>query len=199
MSDADREKWDVRHSANEAEPLPAPLPLLVEHPFLWLHAAGARALDVACGRGGTARFLARQGFEVDAIDISPVALAALRANTEGRVRTLEHDLDQGLPATLAAARYQLIVVSYFFAPPLLRALVEHVAVGGYLVVELPTVENLELGLSAPSRRFLIERGELLAFAGGLVVRLYREGRIGARVVAQLVAQRAAVGTTPTFV
>ncbi|BCD68119.1 bifunctional 2-polyprenyl-6-hydroxyphenol methylase/3-demethylubiquinol 3-O-methyltransferase UbiG [Nitratiruptor sp. YY09-18] len=37
-----------------------------------------RALDIACGRGGNAIFLASRGFTVDAVDISDVALAPLK-------------------------------------------------------------------------------------------------------------------------
>jgi len=38
--------------------------------------APGRALDVACGRGTVAVWLARRGFGVDAVDVSPVGLAA---------------------------------------------------------------------------------------------------------------------------
>ena len=38
---------------------------------------GGRALDIACGTGANARFLADRGMEVDAWDISDVAIKAL--------------------------------------------------------------------------------------------------------------------------
>ena len=38
--------------------------------------AGGRALDVACGRGAVAVWLALRGFVVDAVDVSGVGLAA---------------------------------------------------------------------------------------------------------------------------
>lgn len=43
-----------------------------------------RALDLGCGRGHDAAFLARNGFTVTAIDISPSALAAARKQASGQ-------------------------------------------------------------------------------------------------------------------
>ena len=37
--------------------------------------SGARALDVACGRGRNSLYLAKQGFAVEAVDVSPAAIA----------------------------------------------------------------------------------------------------------------------------
>lgn len=57
-------------------------PLLTEWlPKLGLH--GGVALDLGCGVGGEAEYLARFGFMVEAVDKSPVAAAAARARCEG--------------------------------------------------------------------------------------------------------------------
>jgi methylase of polypeptide subunit release factors len=61
-----------------------------------------RALEIACGEGQLAAWLAHRGLEVTAVDISPVALGKLRALAvaEGladRVRAVQADLDEGLP------------------------------------------------------------------------------------------------------
>jgi 2-polyprenyl-3-methyl-5-hydroxy-6-metoxy-1,4-benzoquinol methylase len=47
--------------------------VLAENEHL-LPPGGGRALDLACGLGGNAVFLARRGFEVDAVDISEVGI-----------------------------------------------------------------------------------------------------------------------------
>jgi len=62
--------------------------LAAEGPFLKsvLDEAGARrVLDVACGSGGHALWLARQGYEVTGVDVSPVmiALAQQKAAADG--------------------------------------------------------------------------------------------------------------------
>ncbi len=71
---------------------------------------GRKALDVGCGAGRNSVFLAREGFEVDGIDISPSALAWARervAEAGLPVRLLEGSvLDP--PDSLVPASYDLI-------------------------------------------------------------------------------------------
>jgi SAM-dependent methyltransferase len=98
-----------------------------------------RALDVGCGEGADAVWLARSGWDVTAIEVSGVALA----------RAAEHARDAGLPvrwvhaeltqAALAPASFDLVSAQY---PALLRtpdaaaerALLEAVAPGGVLLL-----------------------------------------------------------------
>lgn len=73
MSRDDGERWEVRW--RERPPSPAdPEPFLVRH-HGWLRPG--HVLDVACGAGRNALWLARRGFAVTAIDIAPSALARL--------------------------------------------------------------------------------------------------------------------------
>ncbi len=52
-----------------------------------------RAVELGCGTGTNALWLAAQGFDVTAVDISPLALARARAKAAGaRVRFLEADV-----------------------------------------------------------------------------------------------------------
>ena len=69
------EKWEQKYKGGEYTPNENPSALLVE----WLsHIPKGRALDIACGLGRNALFLARHGFAVDAIDISSAGLAIAR-------------------------------------------------------------------------------------------------------------------------
>lgn len=79
------------------------------------------ALDVGAGEGGDAVWLAGQGWQVTALDVSPVALAKVRANADAsgvgdRVAPRQHDLMSGepLPGT-----YDL-VTAHFWHPPVAR-------------------------------------------------------------------------------
>ncbi len=54
-------------------------------------ATDGRAIDVACGTGRNAVFLAEQGFEVDALDQSIAGLRITRENAVDRGRTSQPD------------------------------------------------------------------------------------------------------------
>lgn len=71
------------------------------------------ALDLGCGQGGDALWLARRGWRVTATDISAVALSGLadRARSSGlvdRIATERHDLAQTFPA----GRFDLVSAHY---------------------------------------------------------------------------------------
>lgn len=127
MAATDAERWDARHAVvDDAGPRP-PDVLRGREALL---PAGGRALDVACGRGGVARWLAARGFAVDAVDVSAVGLAAAAADG---VRVWERDLDDGLPAGCDGP-YDVIVCQRFRDPRLYPQLVAVLAPGGLLAV-----------------------------------------------------------------
>ena len=73
MTGEDRNRWDARHAAvTDDRPMP-PAELRDRRTCC---PAGGRALEVACGRGAVAVWLALRGFVVDAVDVSGVGLAA---------------------------------------------------------------------------------------------------------------------------
>ena len=71
------ERWNERYSRGFEAFGGRPAAWLVEHETLL--SGDGRALDVACGDGRNAAHLARLGYDVDAIDVSEVAVGALRA------------------------------------------------------------------------------------------------------------------------
>lgn len=129
---ADREKWEARYRAGERVHDGPPSTLLQR----WLpELPGGRALDVATGMGRNALFLARAGYRVDAIDISPTCLqeARKRAQRAGlRIRWIEADLDT---YPLARARYDVVVNAFFLKRRLFPALQAAVKPGGVMIVE----------------------------------------------------------------
>jgi SAM-dependent methyltransferase len=85
-----------------------------------------RALDVGCGEGADALWLARHGWQVTAVDISPTALQrATDADSHNRATWLLGDLTATAPQ---AAAFDLVSVQYF---PLRRQ-AEHTALHGLL-------------------------------------------------------------------
>jgi SAM-dependent methyltransferase len=99
-----------------------------------------RALDLGCGEGADAVWLARQGWQVTAVDISTVALArAAEHAAEAGVRvTFEHhDLEKTFPE----GTYDLVSAQFlhfweqFGREKILRTAADHVAPGGVLLIE----------------------------------------------------------------
>lgn len=139
-----------------------------EAPSRWLreHAAQlsrrGRILDLACGSGRNARWLAGQGFEVFAVDRDAAALAGL-AGVAG-VTTAQLDLEGGGWA-LGEQTFAGIVVCRYLHRPLLPFIAGALMPDGVLLYETFMAGNAAYG--RPSRPdFLLEPGELLAFANG---------------------------------
>jgi SAM-dependent methyltransferase len=98
-----------------------------------------RALDLGCGEGGDALWLAERGWQVTAVDISRTALdrAAAEAARRGiRVDWREQDLAQALPP----GPYDLVTAQFLQSPvelpraDVLRRAAQEVAPGGVLLV-----------------------------------------------------------------
>jgi len=98
-----------------------------------------RALDVGCGEGGDALWLARRGWQVTAVDVSRTALrrgAAAGADVAGRVAWTHADLTSTPPLP---GEYDLVSAQYLPLPrqadhAALRGLLAAVAPGGTLLV-----------------------------------------------------------------
>jgi 2-polyprenyl-3-methyl-5-hydroxy-6-metoxy-1,4-benzoquinol methylase len=173
MSEGDRERWNAKWRERACELAP-PLAFLVEHAHL-LPAQG-KALDVAGGAGRNAVWLARRGLDVTLIDVSDVAITrADRKAADARValRTRRVDLDEPLPL---APLYDLVVMVHYLNRDRRDAIAELLVTGGVLVAVQQTVRNLERH-EHPSRRFLVEEGELAGWVQGLgfEVLVAREG------------------------
>lgn len=140
----------------------------VETPSAWVCrwaeriAPGGRVLDVACGRGRHARWLAARGHPVEAVDRDPALLAELVA-TPGIV-TRCADLESG-PWPYAGQAFAAIVVVNYLHRPLFPHLLAVLAPGGVLIYETFAAGNERYGRPA-NPDFLLRPGELLDVARG---------------------------------
>ncbi len=189
MSDEDLQaKWDTRYA--QAHGLPAPLEVLLENAHL-LPDAG-EALDLACGLGSDALFLARRGLRTRAWDLSPVAVAAL--NEAAGDLPLEAEARDVVAEPPESGRFDVICVGHFLDRGLCPRIAAALRPGGLLLYQTWTQERVDD--SGPGTgRYRLGPNELLRLFPHLVVRFYREegavgdARHGFRNQAQLVAQR----------
>jgi len=166
---------------------------LVRHRPLY---ATGRALDLACGRGRNALYLARESFQVEAWDRDAGALEELRATAGSlglaALTTRLVDLEQ-TPA-IPPASFDLIAVFYYLQRDLTPQIVRALKPGGLLVYETFLLDNHERFNHPRRREFCLNHNELLSLFRELRVLAYREGASvpdKGPFTAALVAQRPA--------
>jgi len=187
MSEDDRSRWDRRWA--EQRDLPRSAPSWVAELEAEIPRTG-RGIDVAAGSGRMAVYLARRGLEMTAVDISPVGLALCREaarDEDLKVKTLVRDLErEGLPE----GEWNVIACFHYRQPDLFASLERSLAPGGVVLAEVETVRTLERHPQRPGKRWLAEPNELLGACKSLEVVYYREGWIGERSLARIIARRA---------
>ena len=142
--------------------------------FARLIAPGGAVLDLACGHGRHARYLAGLGYRVEALDRDSAALATL--DGVAGISTRCADLE-GSPWPYDAGRFDGIIVTNYLHRPLVAALLDALRPGGVFIYETFAVGNEKLG--RPSNpEFLLRPGELLQCMGGrLSVLAFEQGLV----------------------
>lgn len=146
------------------------------YPLLAKEVAGGRALDLACGAGRNAIYLAEQGLQVTAVDISEVALSQLLIEGERRklsISTLQVDLEVPEPRW-PAGPFDLLLDFFFLSRPLLTHLPHIVRPGGFAVVRTFSSAASDI-FGAVDTKFALQPGELLEIFSGWQVLLHEEG------------------------
>jgi 2-polyprenyl-3-methyl-5-hydroxy-6-metoxy-1,4-benzoquinol methylase len=156
-----------------------------------------RALDLGCGEGGDAIWLAREGWSVTGTDISARALEiaarhAAEAGLDGTIAWERHDLAGSLPA----GPFDLVTSAFLHSPvelpraPILRRAAALVAPGGtFLVighapspthhhVDLPTAAETVAELALPQDRWALLTSELREMHDDRVDTVVRWRRLG---------------------
>lgn len=160
----------------------------------WQHllAPQSQILDIACGSGRHATWLASLGHRVTGIDRDTQALAQLAACV-----TAVHADIEGQPWPLAQQQFDAVIVTNYLWRPLWPQIVGSVRDGGMLIYETFGQGNAAYG--KPSRPdFLLMPGELLEVCAGWQVVAYENGmRSGPdRVVQRIVAIKPLPAATP---
>ncbi|MCF8131028.1 MAG: class I SAM-dependent methyltransferase [Deltaproteobacteria bacterium] len=134
-----------------------------------------RVLDVAMGRGRNAVYLARQGFEVEGIDISREALDAARVLAkESRVTLNLQRMDLESEISLPHEIFDVIVCFNYLHRPLIPQLRGALRLGGMMIYETYIVDQAQFG-RPKNPKHLLEHNELLKFFNDFRCIRYREG------------------------
>lgn len=147
--------WDSRYRSGEAPGQPHRL--VVEAASMF---GPGRALDLACGAGRNARYLAQRGWNVIAVDLSLPALQLARL-PHMILADLERD-----PTPFRNGSFDLILIINFLHRPLFRDALRLLRTGGAIAAAIRTTGNYSL----PPR-------ELLGFFSGCRIAVQREGEI----------------------
>lgn len=152
---------------------------------------GGRVLDVACGRGRHALWLAERGFDVHAIDRNPDAiehLNAIASRADLNLRADRIDLETDPPPALGDSAYDLVIGFNYLHRPLMPALRAAVKPGGRVFYETFTSRQAERG-HPRNPAFLLQTGELAMLMAPFAVLRSREGEVDGRFIASIIAER----------
>lgn len=172
MSHDDRTRWDAKY-ADQGMPSPDAIgPAVVFEAFRDEFPVAGCAIDVACGQGAAAVWLARRGLQVRGFDISPAAIEraralAARSGVGDRCRFDVVDLDDGLPGGPPA---DVVYCARFRDRRLDAPMIERLAADGLLAVTALS----QVGSTAG--RFRAGPGELRTAFAGLEVITDGEGQ-----------------------
>ena len=162
MSQKDQLKWNKKYTDSPRLLESREASIIVQR-FSRL-ASGKKALDIACGTGRNTLYLAQNGFEVDALDISAVALQELsqqmnKVTDLSFIHTQLLDLDQYNPPL---SHYNLIINIHFLDRSLISKLGKALKKDGILIIEtyMQDTEN-EKPNSNPD--FLLKKDELPSY------------------------------------
>jgi len=194
MGRDDSDSWDERfrsgdHSSSEPDPF-----LIQLENYSEMFPPGRRALELACGAGRNAVWLAERGWNVTACDLSIEGLlrAKALANDRGvRLQLFCQDLET---AAFPSNCFDLVICFFYLQRDLFPALKAALRPGGLIVYKTYTTEQLRFSGGPRHPLHLLQQQELLAAFRDFRV-LYYEETVKDRGVAQLIAQKP--GSTPS--
>ena len=173
MSTDDQIRWDEQHlSSHGGEQSSVFLREVVESDA-W-PALGGKALDIACGKGRNAIYLAQAGFTVTALDISAVALAEGRRRAQGLELAIDWQQRDLEASSFALGEFDLVVNFNYLQRSLFTALRQVIKPGGHVIFETYLIDQAALG-HPKNPDYVLRHNELLDSFRGFRILSYREG------------------------
>lgn len=186
-----KQKWDRIYSDETEQHWP---PAEVLDHYQHLLPRQGTGLDLACGYGPNALFMAERGLTVYAWDISPVAVSGVQKAADTKRLTVYAEVKDIDGHALLADHFDVVVVAHYLDRTLMPYLRNSIKSGGLLFYQTFITEKIDE--SGPSSAdFLLQPNELIALVPGFIIRAYREEGAcgdtnrGFRNKAMLVAQK----------
>jgi tellurite methyltransferase len=182
--------WDKRyrlgeHAASDLEAAPTPLVVKTASEL-----RPGKALDLACGAGRNALWLAEHGWDVTAVDGAPSAIEILRGRGKERglrIEAVVADLEKD-EFEIAPSRWDLVLMCYYLQRNLFEPAKRGVKPGGVLISIVH--------INAPGEEdggHRLRPGQLREYFAGWEILQLREGMASdsahRRPVAEMVARR----------
>jgi SAM-dependent methyltransferase len=168
----DAKKWDSRYSTDRFVYGTEPTRFLLEQ----IHKLPrGRALCLAAGEGRNAVFLAQQGYQVLAVDISAKGLEKTKLLATARgvsVKTLVADLET---YDLGQNQWDLITNFYYHKPSIYKRIMPALKPGGMFILENFSVDQPKTNRFGPKNpKRLVEPNSLLQLFSGYRIRYYED-------------------------
>lgn len=188
MSRQEQAAWNERfragdHASEDHDPFLAQL-----DEYLEALPPAPRAIDLACGAGRNAVYLAERGWDVTACDVSLEGLRAAQILARKRgvsLRLFCQDLET---AQLPVEYFDLVVSFFYLQRGLFPQIKAALRPGGFLVFKTYTTNQLRFPGRPRHPLHMLRPQELLAAFQDFRVFVYQEAVQG-RGVAQLIAQK----------
>jgi tellurite methyltransferase len=171
-SSQSKAKWDRIYTSKLTEIPDAEPSLILSENRQRLPKTG-RALDVACGRGSNAIYLATLGLKVDAWDISSIAVNDLNQRAQTTNLSVSAETIDITPVAFAQSSYNLIAICHYLDRDIIPAVRQAIAPGGLLCMQTFTRDK-RVNIGPTSLAFLLGPDELLDMVKGFEVLSYRD-------------------------
>jgi tellurite methyltransferase len=154
------------------------------------HLSFAAASSSQCGSGRDAVYLAMQGYEVEAIDLLPDALAkAADLARRCGVKLVTREVDLEKEPRLPKEHYDLVIVFRYLQRSLFPMLAAAIRPGSYIIYETFHERNLQTNKKPRNPAHLLKSGELREAFGGFDILIEhgcieRDGRFFSSLLAR---------------
>jgi tellurite methyltransferase len=137
---------------------------------------GGDALDLACGLGGNSLFLAQLNYEVQALDVSDVAVDFIRKKAVHQhlpIKPMVCDLTDITSIPLGKKSFDLVVITYYLDRSIFPFVKKIVNKHGYFFMET-FYQSSKAENKGVSNQYKLESQELLGEFGNWKVLFYEE-------------------------